>query len=85
MRAQHVIIGRDNADIWRAASFHRRLILKRAGKSVGEVGTGYRTAFWRAICLTIHQVEICLSAVARFFDHALRHLGDDRIEITHAN
>jgi len=37
MRAQHIIIGGDDTDIWRAAGLHRGLVIQCPGIGMGEV------------------------------------------------
>src|SRR3546814_5437402 len=85
MRAQHVVIGVDDADVRPAIGLHRSLVVERTGESMREVGTRNLFAFGRAVRLAIHQFKIGLPHRLRTLDNALRHPGNGRIELTHAS
>src|SRR3546814_11555419 len=77
--------GVDNADVRPAIGLHRSLVVERTGESMREVGTRNLFAFGRAVRLAIHQFKIGLPPRLRTLDNALRHPGNGRIELTHAD
>ena len=85
MRRQHVIIGRDDADVHRIAGADHGLVLAARRKAMGEVAAGQLRAVGPGVAPSFDQVEIFEPAGGAALNDALGHLGDGGVKISHAS
>ena len=80
MRAEHVVIRADDADIHRLPTLDRRLVLPTGGKAVGEVAAGERGPVHAFVTRALDQVEIAGPPVARTLHDPVGDAGDGVVQ-----